>query len=86
MREGQRFPVLRMSWAFGCVAQAWSTRGTLSTVMVTHGAYPAVQRRSQGVNVGRADLLVELVHVVVGLVLGLDESGVLLDFLRCRHL
>jgi len=33
-----------------------------------------------------ADLLVELADVVAGLVLRLNVSGVLLDFLRCRHL
>ena len=32
------------------------------------------------------NLLVELVDVVVGLVLRLDEGGVLLNFLRRRHL
>ncbi len=31
-------------------------------------------------------LLVELVDIVVGLVLGLDEGGVLLDFLGSGHL
>lgn len=35
---------------------------------------------------GDADLFVELVEVVVDLVLGLDEHGVLLDLFCCGHL
>lgn len=41
------------------------------------------QDRTEG---GDADLFVELVEVVVHLVLGLDEHGVLLDLLCCGHL
>ena len=48
------------------------------------GMHPA--QTSAGGNGGSTHLLVELVDVVVGLVLRLDEGGVLLNFLRRRHL